>query len=359
MSAARPRGPEALPFESAEAAAPGHVPVMLEEVLQVLAPRKGAIYVDGTLGAGGYSRALLDAAECTVWAIDRDPDVIARAEVLAERYGGRLKLISGCFGDMDRLIEARAEMAMGTVDGIAFDLGVSSLQLDRPERGFSFQHDGPLDMRMSGPGGPTGTDSPGGPRSPAGPSAADAVNQLPEGELADIIWRYGEERHSRRVAKAIVAARRVKAITRTGELAEIVRRVVRRGSGGRDPATRTFQAIRIYVNDEIGELRRGLGAAERLLAPGGALAVVSFHSLEDREVKTFLRERSGARPGTTRHLPEAPPSSPSPTFDAAGPARKPGAAECAANPRARSARLRAARRTGAPAWNSTSEELSP
>ena len=313
MSPARPRGPGGLPFESAEAAAPGHVPVMLEEVLQVLAPRKGAIYVDGTLGAGGYSRALLDAAECTVWAIDRDPDVIARAEGLAERYGGRLKLISGCFGDMDRLIEARAEVAMGTVDGIAFDLGVSSLQLDRPERGFSFQHDGPLDMRMSGPGGPAGTDSPGGARSPAGPSAADAVNQLPESELADIIWRYGEERHSRRVAKAIVAARRVKAITRTGELAEIVRRVVRRGSGGRDPATRTFQAIRIYVNDEIGELRRGLGAAERLLAPGGALAVVSFHSLEDREVKTFLRERSGARPGTTRHLPEAPPSSPSPT----------------------------------------------
>ncbi len=347
MNPARPRGLGGPDFASAEADAPGHVPVMLAEVLQVLAPRQGAIYVDGTLGAGGYSRALLDAAECAVWAIDRDPAAIARAKGLAERYAGRLKLIEGCFGDMDRLVETRAGLATGSVDGIAFDLGVSSLQLDRPERGFSFQHDGPLDMRMSGPGGS------------AGPSAADAVNELPEGELADIIWRYGEERQSRRVAKAIVAARRAKAITRTGELAEIVRRVVRRGAGGRDPATRTFQAIRIYVNDEIGELRRGLGAAERLLAPGGALAVVSFHSLEDREVKAFLRERSGAAARTTRHLPEATPSSLKPTFEAAGPARKPGAAECAANPRARSARLRAARRTGAPAWNATSEELSP
>ncbi len=336
--------------------APGHVPVMLSEVIEVLAPREGAIYVDGTLGAGGYSRALLDAAECTVWAIDRDPEAIARAKVLAERYAGRLSLVEGCFGDMDRLFEARAVRpgrgvgggVGGGVDGVAFDLGVSSLQLDRPERGFSFQRDGPLDMRMSGPEGAQG------------PSAADTVNHLPEGELADIIWRYGEERQSRRIAKAIVAARRVKPITRTGELAEIVRRVVRRGQTGRDPATRTFQAIRIHVNDEIGELRRGLGAAERLLAPGGSLAVVSFHSLEDREVKTFLKERSGTRAGTTRHLPEAPRSSPDPTFEpAAGPARKPTAEECAANPRARSARLRAARRTDAPAWNSTSKELSP
>jgi len=320
---------------------------MLNEVLEVLAPREGAIYVDGTLGAGGYSRALLDAAECTVWAIDRDPEAIARAKVLAERYAGRLNLVEGRFGDMDRLITLGSP-ADGTVDGVAFDLGVSSLQLDRPERGFSFQHDGPLDMRMSGPEGAQG------------PSAADAVNRLPEGELADIIWRYGEERQSRRVAKAIVAARRVKAITRTGELAEIVRRVVRRGQAGRDPATRTFQAIRIHVNDEIGELRRGLGAAERLLAPGGSLAVVSFHSLEDREVKSFLRERSGARAGTTRHLPEAPRSSPDPTFEpAAGRAHKPTAEECTMNPRARSARLRAARRTGAPAWNSTPKELSP
>jgi 16S rRNA (cytosine1402-N4)-methyltransferase len=197
---------------------PGHVPVMLSEVLEVLEPRKGAIYVDGTLGAGGYSRALLEAAECTVWAIDRDPQAIARAKDLAERYAGRLKLIEGCFGDMDRLIEAGAGGVGGGVDGVAFDLGVSSLQLDQADRGFSFQHDGPLDMRMSGPEGAQG------------PSAADAVNRLPEGELADIIWRYGDERQSRRVARAIVAARREKAITRTGELAEIVRRVVRRGS---------------------------------------------------------------------------------------------------------------------------------
>ncbi len=330
--------------ESAPDNAPGHVPVMLDEVLEVLAPRKGAIYVDGTLGAGGYSRALLEAAECSVWAIDRDPEAIARGKDLAARYPRRLNLIEGCFGDLDRLIEARGGDG---VDGVAFDLGVSSLQLDQAERGFSFQQDGPLDMRMSGPEGAQG------------PSAADTVNRLPEGELANIIWRYGEERQSRRVAKAIVAARREKAITRTGELAAIVRRVVRRGSAGRDPATRTFQAIRIYVNDEIGELRRGLGAAERLLTPGGCLAVVSFHSLEDREVKSFLKERSGAQAGTTRHLPEPPRSSPRPTFEpTAGSARKPTAEECAANPRARSARLRAARRTDAPAWNSTSKELS-
>lgn len=327
------------------AQAPGHVPVMLREVLEVLAPRQGAIYVDGTLGAGGYSRALLEAAECTVWAVDRDPDAIARGRDLAARFPERLTLIEGSFGDMDRLIEARGG---GPVDGVAFDLGVSSLQLDRPERGFSFQHDGPLDMRMSGPEGA------------AQPSAADAVNGLSEAELADIIWRYGEERQARRVAKAIVAARRQRAITRTGELAEIVRGVVRRGAAGRDPATRTFQAIRIYVNDEIGELRRGLGAAERLLAPGGCLAVVSFHSLEDREVKSFLKQRSGASAGTSRHRPEPARPSPRPTFEpAAGSARRPSPEECAANPRARSARLRAARRTAAPAWPSTPKELSP
>ncbi len=331
--------------EEGRAPAPGHVPVMLREVLEILAPRDGAIYVDGTLGAGGYSHALLAAAECSVWAIDRDPEAIARGTDLAERYPNRLKLIEGRFGDMDRLIEARGG---GGVDGVAFDLGVSSLQLDRPERGFSFQHDGPLDMRMSGPG------------SAEPPSAADVVNDLPEADLADIIRRYGEERQARRVARAIVAARRDKAITRTGELAEIVRRVVRRGAAGRDPATRTFQAIRIYVNDEIGELHRGLGAAERLLAPGGCLAVVSFHSLEDREVKSFLKERSGAPAGITRHRPDPPRRSPEPTFEPPpGPARKPTAEECAANPRARSARLRAARRTAAPAWNSALKELSP
>ncbi len=330
---------------NAPGTAPGHVPVMLREVLELLAPRKGAIYVDGTLGAGGYSRALLEAAECTVWAIDRDPEAIARGRDLAERYPNRLRLIEGCFGDMDRLIQARGGSA---VDGVAFDLGVSSLQLDRPERGFSFQHDGPLDMRMSAPGG-----------TPQ-PTAADVVNNLPEAELADLIRRYGEERQARRVASAIVAARRDKAITRTGELADIVRRVVRRGAAGRDPATRTFQAIRIYVNDEIGELRRGLGAAERLLAPGGCLVVVSFHSLEDRTVKAFIKERSGASAGTTRHRPAPPRRSPRPTFEpAAGTPREPTAEECATNPRARSARLRAARRTEAPAWNSAPKELSP
>jgi 16S rRNA (cytosine1402-N4)-methyltransferase len=216
------------------------------------------------------------------------------------------------------------------------------MQLDDPARGFSFRFDGPLDMRMGGQEGHT---------------AADLVNQLPEAALADILYRFGEERKSRQIARAIVAARAEKPIARTGELAEIVRRVVRRSPDGRDPATRTFQALRIYLNDEIGELRRGLGAAERLLSPGGRLAVVSFHSLEDREVKTFLKERSGAMPRASRHLPAAPRPSRDPSFETLfASARRPTAEECAANPRARSARLRAARRTAAPAWDAAQVE---
>ncbi len=323
----------------------GHLPVLLREVLEVLAPREGAIYVDGTFGDGGYSRGLLEAAGCFVWAIDRDPGAVARGAALMARYPGRLQVLEGRHGEMDVLVASRDARP---VDGVALDLGVSSRQLDDPARGFSFQHDGPLDMRMSGPGEDGEAD------------AAEAVNGLGEGELADIIWRYGEERQARRVARAIVAARREKPITRTGELAEIVRRVVRRGPDGKDPATRTFQAIRIHVNDEVGELRRGLDAAERLLAPGGRLAVVSFHSLEDREVKTFLRERSGEESGTTRHRPEPQRQRPQPSFERLGrQVRKPSAEECARNPRARSARLRAAQRTDAPAWSSAAEELSP
>ncbi len=309
-----------------------HRPVMLTEVLAVLSPRDGGVYVDGTFGAGGYSRALLEAADCIVWAIDRDPDAIRRGEDLAAAYHGRLRLVHGRFGEMAALLRARK---VTLVDGIALDLGVSSMQLDEARRGFSFRADGPLDMRMEADG----------------PSAADAVNTLPERELADIIYRLGEERHSRRVARAIVEARRAGAITGTLALADIVRRVVPRSRDGIDPATRTFQALRIFVNDELGELDRALVAAETLLAPGGRLAVVAFHSLEDRRVKAFLRARAGAIPRTSRHLPATQEEGRAPTFLLLkGGAGRPSEDEVRANPRARSARLRAAERTGAPAW---------
>ncbi|MDJ0895845.1 MAG: 16S rRNA (cytosine(1402)-N(4))-methyltransferase RsmH [Alphaproteobacteria bacterium] len=309
-----------------------HKSVMVAEVLDVLAPQDGSIYVDGTFGAGGYSQALLDAADCRVIAIDRDPGVIAHAESLARQSGDRLVFRLGRFGDMEQLVQADER----PVDGIAFDLGVSSMQLDQAERGFSFAADGPLDMRM-------GTD---------GPSAADVVNTLPEAELADIFWRYGEERRSRRAARAIAEARAEEPIQRTGQLAEIVRRAVGRSRTQKiDPATRVFQALRIYVNDELGELDRGLVAAERLLRPGGRLAVVSFHSLEDRKVKSFLNARSGAGPKPSRHLPSSDRNTPAPTFHPMfRRAQPPGTEEVRVNPRARSARLRAAIRTDAPPW---------
>jgi len=311
----------------------GHRPVMLREVMAVLQPRDGGIYVDGTFGAGGYSRALLDAAQCTVWGIDRDPDAIAAARPLADRYAGRLNLVAGRFGDMAALLTDRG---VAETDGIALDIGVSSMQLDRAERGFSFRQDGPLDMRME----------------KSGPSAADIVNGLDERELADIIHIYGEERRARAIARAIVAARKSAPITRTLQLAEIVHRVVgRRAGDGIDPATRTFQALRIYVNDELDELDRGLAGAERLLRSGGPVAVITFHSLEDRRVKTFLRQRSGMTPRQSRHLPARAESGPVPSFRLL-PANgsTPTSEEVRANPRARSARLRAAERTAAPAW---------
>jgi 16S rRNA (cytosine1402-N4)-methyltransferase len=302
-----------------------HTPVLLDEVLQALAPRDGGIYVDGTFGAGGYSRAILEAADCAVWGIDRDPDAVALGAALADRYKGRLTVIGGRFGDMKALLGARG---VDKVDGIALDVGVSSSQLDIPARGFSFRLDGPLDMRME----------------QAGTSAADLVNTLPESDLADLIFKYGEERASRRIAHAIVAARRAKPIATTTELAELVRGVVHARRDAIDPATRTFQALRIAVNDEIGELERALIAAEALLAAGGRLAVVSFHSLEDREVKEFLRARSGRAPRAGRHLPERAPSAPTFRLLHRG-AIRPRDSEMAANPRARSARLRAAERT--------------
>ncbi len=327
---------------SVQPQADGHRPVLLKEVLEALAPRDGAIYVDGTFGAGGYSRALLEAADCTVWGIDRDRSAVARGREMAASFPGRLHIIEGRFGDMARLLAGRLGEPL---DGVALDLGVSSMQLDEPERGFSFRADGPLDMRMEGPGAEGRS------------SAAEVVNSLPEEELADIIYNYGEERRARQVARAIVAARKEKPLTRTGELAEVVRGVVKPARGAKgakaiDPATRTFQALRIYVNDELGELERGLAAAEELLGAGGRLAVVSFHSLEDRIVKHFLRRRSGHEAGGSRHTPPSPgqksrAASFTPLFRGT---RRAGEAECRDHPRARSAQLRAAERTAAPAW---------
>jgi 16S rRNA (cytosine1402-N4)-methyltransferase len=320
------------PSASLDRAPPSHRSVMLAEVLQILAPRDGAIYVDGTFGAGGYARGLLEAAKCHVWGIDRDPEAIARGRELQINFPGRIDLVSGRFSEMDRLLSTRGIVA---VDGVALDLGVSSPQIDDPARGFSFRHDGPLDMRMERQGA----------------SAADAVNRLEEHELADIIFRYGEEKQARRIARAIVRRRDERPIARTLELAEIVRRVVDRTGDAVDPATRTFQALRIHVNDELGELDRGLRAAERLLTRGGRLAVVAFHSLEDRAVKTFLRKRSGGEDRGSRHLPQPVAGRATPTFELIQKrAMRPSAAEIAENPRARSARLRAAMRTAASPW---------
>jgi len=311
--------------------APLHIPVLVDDIVLALAPQPGSVILDGTFGLGGYSRALLAAAPCRVIGIDRDPQAIARGRSLEAEFPGRLSLLEGCFGEMEQLLHAAG---VDAVDGVALDLGVSSPQIDDPERGFSFRFDGPLDMRMGG----------------AGPSAATLVNSLGEAELADIIYRLGEERLSRRVAKAIITARREAPIERTAALARIIRSVVPGSRDGIDPATRTFQALRIYVNDELGELERGLSAAERLLKAGGRLAVVSFHSLEDRAIKLFLRDRAGAAPSGSRHLPDVSPRRAA-SFQLGG--RKPvtaGPEELARNPRARSAKLRVAVRTAAPAW---------
>jgi 16S rRNA (cytosine1402-N4)-methyltransferase len=304
--------------------AAGHIPVLAREVIDALQPRDGGRYVDGTFGAGGYTAAMLDRADCQVIAIDRDPDAIAAGQAMAARYAPRLRLIEGRFGDMAELLSAEG---VDDVDGVALDLGVSSMQFDQAERGFSFRNSGPLDMRME----------------KNGSSAADLVNQADEVELADIFWRYGEERRSRRVARAIVEARKAKRIETTGELAEIVRRAV--GPSAKDesdPATRAFQALRIAVNDELGELERGLAAADSVLAPGGRLAVVSFHSLEDRAVKEYVRLRAGRTPSPSRHAPPRAVERETTLRDLTRKPVLPSAAEIAANPRARSARLRVA-----------------
>ena len=338
-----------------------HVPVLLAEVLAALAPRDGETFVDGTFGAGGYTRAILEAAECRVLALDRDPTAIAAGQALVAEVAPRLMLVETPFSRLDEVVadEARGFVHPGgaspaprreghppeptrfsahgrlpRIDGVVLDIGVSSMQLDRPERGFSFQHDGPLDMRMAC----------------AGPSAADFLNSAEEEEIANVIYEFGEEHRSRAIARAVVRRRAETPFATTRQLADLVLGVFHgRKEQGRHPATRTFQALRIHVNDELGELERGLEAAERVLAPGGRLAVVTFHSLEDRIVKQFLAGRSGKTTGVSRHLPPRSIKFDAPSFRFVN-ARPltPSQGELDANPRSRSARLRAAVRTEAP-----------
>ena len=304
-----------------------HLPVLIDEVVAGLAVVPGETHVDGTFGAGGYTRALLGAGAGRVIGFDRDPDAIANGPALVP--DPRLTLINERFSQMDRVL---ADRGLSPVDGIALDIGVSSMQLDQAERGFSFMKDGPLDMRMS----------------QSGESAADFLNHAEEGEIARVLKEYGEEPRARAVARAIVAAR---PLTRTAELATVVRKALGFRQGQKsDPATRTFQAIRIHLNAELEELEQGLRAVERSLRPGGRIAVVTFHSLEDRIVKRFLKARSGATPSGSRHRPMIA-KGPDPTFEQVAKPVSPSESELASNPRARSARLRTAVRTAAPAWD--------
>ena len=307
-----------------------HIPVLLEAVLAALRPQSGQTFIDGTFGAGGYTAALLDAG-ANVIAIDRDPNAIAAGQTLVASAGGKLILEQGRFSELDAIARGAGH---AQVDGVVLDIGVSSMQIDEAGRGFSFRNDGPLDMRMEA----------------QGPSAADLVNSMEEEALANVIYQYGEERLSRRIARAIVADREATPFTSTLQLARLIGRLVPHKSHEIHPATRTVQALRIAVNDELGELRMALMAAERILAPGGALAIVSFHSLEDRIVKQFLSKRAGRGQARSRRLPGEP-ETPDFTFTLDG--KQPvtaDAAESARNPRARSARLRFAARTDAPAW---------
>lgn len=311
-------------------ASPPHIPVLLDDVIAGLAIVPGERHVDGTYGAGGYSAAML-AAGAHVCAFDRDPDAIGAAAP-----HDRLQLFEACFSDMATVLEADDLLP---VDGVTLDIGVSSMQLDQPRRGFSFQAEGPLDMRME----------------QAGQTAAEFLNNAPEDMIADIIYRYGDEPKSRRIARAIVAAR---PLVTTTDLAALVRRACGyKPHDKKDPATRTFQAIRIHINRELDELEAGLIAAEQVLRPGGRLAVVTFHSLEDRMVKQFLRRRSGAMPAASRHAPEQKAAGPAASFDHVAKPVRAAAGEIAGNPRARSATLRVAHRTAAPAWPSRKGEL--
>lgn len=310
--------------------APRHIPVLGKEAVDALTIAQGETHVDGTFGAGGYSRLML-AMGARVIAFDRDPDAIAEGADLVAEAGGALTLVPERFSRIEAALVARG---LAPVDGVVLDIGVSSMQLDRADRGFSFQADAAIDMRME----------------KAGESAADFLNRASEEEIADTLYHYGDEPRARRIARTVVAAR---PITRTVELAAIVRRALgHKPHDKKDPATRTFQAIRMRINDELGELEGGLAAAERVLKPGGRLAVVTFHSGEDRIVKQFFRQRSGAMPTGSRHRPDTGATGPAPSFEAVAKPVRPGPEELAVNARARSATLRVARRTAAPAWPS-------
>jgi 16S rRNA (cytosine1402-N4)-methyltransferase len=314
---------------SAAPAAPGHVPVLLHEAMDALDPREGGVYVDGTFGGGGYTRALLDRGACVI-ALDRDPSAIRAGETLKASSGGRLELVEARFGELD---EVAKRIGVDVMDGVVLDIGVSSMQFDEAARGFSLRFDAPLDMRMGG----------------SGRSAADILRDEDEATIADILFHFGEERAARRIARAIVADRETKPFTSTLELAGMIARVApaRRGELTH-PATRAFQALRIAVNDELGELARGLFAAELLLKPGGRLVVVTFHSLEDRIVKQFFAARSGRGRAASRRLPGEPVEA-EPTFDVPrGQPIEASEAETHANPRSRSAKLRFGIRTSAP-----------
>ncbi len=307
-----------------------HIPVLLDEAIASLSPRSDGVYLDGTFGAGGYARALLATRGARVIALDRDPDAIARGAAMVEASEGRLTLVKSRFGELDKAARGAGFEAL---DGVVLDIGVSSMQIDEAERGFSFRFDGPLDMRME----------------QTGRSAADILNTADDSEIADILHFYGEERLARRITRAIVEDRQKAPFTTTRQLASLLERIIFTKPNQIHPATRTFQALRIAVNDELGELARALAAAEAVLKPGGMLAIVSFHSLEDRIVKQFFAERSGRGHARSRLLPGEP-IPPQPTFDLeSGQPVTPTQAECDANPRARSARLRFGRRTSAPA----------
>lgn len=311
-----------------------HAPVMLDEVLEALDIKDGGVYVDGTFGAGGYSRAILEAANCHVYAIDRDPSALKRAEEVEQDYKGRFTFMRGCFGDVATLLKEAGHE--GKVNGFVLDIGVSSMQIDEASRGFSFRFDGPLDMRMDS-------------ESDDGLTAADMVNTYPEKELADLIYQYGEERRSRHIAKAIVLRRKEIPFSRTKELAECIRSVMpKRPKDKIDQATRTFQALRIAVNDELGELSRALDVSECILEEEGRLVVVSFHSLEDGLVKRFLKEKSGANNSVSRHVPQTQEKE-TPVYmrPKRNKAIKSSTEEIARNPRSRSARLRYAVRLSA------------
>ncbi len=312
---------------AARVSAYSHIPVLREAAVAMLAPREGGIYLDATFGGGGYAQAILAAADCTLVALDRDPAAVARGAAMAAEYSGRLRVVEGRISEILVLLE---RLGVSALDGAVFDLGVSSYQIDDPARGFSFRQEGPLDMRMGA----------------SGLSAAALVNTVSESELADILYEFGEEKASRRIAKAIVARRSLQEFSTTSDLAGVIRSVVRADKSGIDPATRSFQALRIAVNDELGELAAGLAQSAALLAPGGRLVVVSFHSLEDRMVKRFFGQMCGKGPGVSRHQP----------VGAVARAQfrlltgKPVVAEAAevqGNPRARSAKLRAMERLAA------------